>query len=838
MKETDRIPTDLSRYVIGHGPENSPLMVIGDYPTKEEVFRGKAWEGSSANLLQRLLRANDYDLNKCFKTVFIKSLSAEVSAGLGIKTKKQRMKAIDGMFVGGTYINPFKKPLIEEIKAIKPRVILAAGELALRFLTNCRDVQKFRGSVLLPSDEIKLALPEDRRLVIIPILSPRDLFADQRAIYYTKYDISKAIHYLSNPYFPPFSKYMIWVCKSASEFRAFTARGMKDAKFLTTDVETFLGYITCASFCLDGKEAVCVPLLDDEVNIDEKVQLYYLIDKLLRCGLPIINQNLKFDWTIYEKWLFRLPTAWDDTMLRSHTLYPEMPRDLGFLTSIYTDIPYYKDENQGFNPNKGNKLVFYLYNAKDSLSVHIIATEQEQELKENVIWPGFTQWDFHQNFVVPLFHIYKKIDERGLLVDEAQRQVLRTKYSTILEERQKLINEIAGEKINVDSTGRGGQAGKFIYEILGFPARYHLSEKGEKVYDTDEETIEDLALNIADSNAVKMLLYNFLACRKCKRFLKFLSLKLFDDHTLKTVYKLQGSVTGRTSTSECLERYIDENTGKEKNYGTAFQKMPKHPEELPDGTLLGEDLRTIFVPHPGKCFVEVDSKGAEARVVAVLAEDYEMLDKMERIHYITAGWLFNKPETEIKKGSHEYDIGKRGRHAGHYDMEAYRLSIMAHVPQKQAELILHRFHERSPKIRGVFHAAIQDLLDPRRGGKQRLITPFGRIRDFFDRITDKTIKEGYAHIPQSTISDNTKRALLQVNEKISRFASILVEWHDSLVGEVEISHLEEYCILLNQEMSAPIDFRKGSIPRDIQLSVPTDITVGFDNWCEMEDIKL
>ena len=818
----------------GHGPEASPLMIVGDYPTKEEQSRNEAWIGSSGNLINKLLKANDHSIEKCYRTLYIKDLTGDIQKAVGIKTKKERLRAIRGL---KEQLLPFQHWLIEEIKSIQPRVILSSGELALQFLCDVTDITKYRGSVSIPSDRIQLECSELDRLVIVPILSPREMFQDPRAIYYTRFDISKAVHFLTNPYIPPFSKYNLWIVKTAAQFIDFKERHLRNnPRFMTTDLETYLGFITCASFCFDGREAVCVPLLDEDIDEGNKVLLYREIDELLRSGIPIINQNLKYDWHSYEKWGFILKNPWDDTMLRSHTLYCEMPRDLGFLNSIYTDIPYYKDENVGFNPKKENKIVLYLYNAKDALSAWIIADEQEKELKEVEIWPGYTQWDFHQSRVVPLFKSYKRIDDRGILVDTAQRETLKIKYQAQLEVRQKLIDDVAGEHINVDSVGANGQAGKFIYYILGFPLRWHYNDDGVKIPDTDEETIEDIALNYSQSEGVKVLLYNFLACRKIKRFLKFLNLPLHSDGRLRTQYKLQGTVTGRTSTSECDDFFWNEK-GKQEKYGTAFQKMPKHPEELPDGTKLGDDLRSIFIPRDGYCLVEADSKGAEARVVAVLAENYEMLENMDRIHYITASWVYGCDEKSIKKGSHEYDIGKRARHAGHYDMEAHRLSIMAHIPKREAELILFRFHQKDHRIREIFHKAIRDLLDPRLGGKQRLVTPFGRVRDFFGRIDDKTIKEGYAHIPQSTISDNTKFALLRIEEQLS-WAEIIVEWHDSLVAEIPINRLEEYCVCVDKEMSQPIDFNRGSVKRNFQLSVPTEIQVGFENWHKMEEVKL
>src|SRR5690348_11206547 len=61
------------KLVKGHGPENAEIMIVSDYPSKEELTCGKALQGSSARLVGTYLKDNEWNLDKCFKTVFIKS---------------------------------------------------------------------------------------------------------------------------------------------------------------------------------------------------------------------------------------------------------------------------------------------------------------------------------------------------------------------------------------------------------------------------------------------------------------------------------------------------------------------------------------------------------------------------------------------------------------------------------------------------------------------------------------------------------------------------------------------------------------------------------------------
>ena len=85
---------------------------------------------------------------------------------------------------------------------------------------------------------------------------------------------------------------------------------------------------------------------------------------------------------------------------------------------------------------------------------------------------------------------------------------------------------------------------------------------------------------------------------------------------MKTFYKQDGTETGRTSTG------IMDSPIRPFNIGKAFQTVTKHGN-------VGTEIREQYIPDPGYCFIEVDSAQAEARVVALLSEDYELLEKLK-----------------------------------------------------------------------------------------------------------------------------------------------------------------------------------------------------------------
>ena len=111
-------------------------------------------------------------------------------------------------------------------------------------------------------------------------------------------------------------------------------------------------------------------------------------------------------------------------MLAASTLYCEFPKNLGFLTSIYTDLPYFKDEGRGFDLDSARKDRYYLYNAKDSLATSQIFSQQVQEVKELGV-------DFVYQSLIKVMPLYRAMEDRGIRIDEEAQAWLLAKYESL-----------------------------------------------------------------------------------------------------------------------------------------------------------------------------------------------------------------------------------------------------------------------------------------------------------------------------------------------------------------------------------------------------------------------
>ena len=289
--------------------------------------------------------------------------------------------------------------------------------------------------------------------------------------------------------------------------------------------------------------------------------------------------------------------------------------------------------------------------------------------------------------------------------------------------------------------------------------------------------------------------------------------------------------------------------------GMAFHSITKHGD-------IGADIRRMLVADPGFGLMNVDLSQAEARIVALLAEDYELLKLFDTpgfdVHAMTAQWIFGgKLESHFKiKGVEPPSrfTGKTVRHAGDYDMQKHRCMLEINsnarrghvgcshpdgvcngsyfnVSEWKAGEILRIFHTRSPKIRGVFHAEIQKIALHDRS----LRNPFGRVRRFFERPGEDLFKEMYAHIPQSTVKDHLTLAMLRVKQRIPEIRYIL-EAHDAACCLYPLGDEERYARVFTEELTKPIDFSSCTMPRG-SLVIPCEVETG-PNYKDLVKYKL
>jgi DNA polymerase I-like protein with 3'-5' exonuclease and polymerase domains len=523
-------------------------------------------------------------------------------------------------------------------------------------------------------------------------------------------------------------------------------------------------------------------------------------------GLQIAGQNWKFD---HEKLLrpcnFRIPTQpAHDTLILQHVLNPEFPKRLDFISSIYTREPYYKDEGRTYNPKTDSIDQYYYYNAKDAA----VQMECLEEMLKEADERGLRK--YYEEVRMPQHRFYMEMEQNGLPVDNQKRIALYHKYTDMELALEEKLCALADWKVNVRSPK---DVPLLLYKQLQLPTRKKADED-TLVALLGNNLARDPELRKRQGTAINAI----IDLRRIKLSKTKIAAPLDYDDRMRTGFRLAGTETGRRSTS-VLKAPVRPHP-----MGLSFHGITKHGE-------LGGDIRSMFVAPPGYEFAEFDMSQAEARIVALLADDEELLKAFDTIdvHRMTSNWIFG---IAMEKISHDQRfIGKAARHGGNYDMgkrrhmievnsNARRFGIDLRISEWRAGKNLETFHRHSPKIKGVFHEEVQACIQKDR----KLINPFGGERVFFDRWGKDLFREAYAHIPQSTVPDHLVLAGFRVKKRLP-WLQFCIEAHDSFTVLQPIGKRDEVYKVFKEELEKPIDFTQCSLSRGI-LTIPCECQVG------------
>lgn len=787
----------MANYVPGKGSSTAKLMVVGEFPWADEDDKQAPFVGKTGALVRSMLSEMGYPESNAYYTYVFK-----------YRPPNDDLKYIS---MTGHTVEEGMVQLWQEIEAIKPNCILALGDLALNKLTGHKKINAFRGSILTALNSAGTK--------VVASIHPGFIYrfgkGEYASLAWIRKDFSRAIEESVSPLLNLPARHIEIAKNSMDVYRFFEKyKGWKKA---ASDIETLKCILpTCTSFAFEPNHAISIPLLSPHTwarnswEIPEQDMLEIIKMVARKYGeIEVIGQNWKFDQEKLDCFGLRTSLHADIGMMM-HVAYPEFSKSLAFMTSVFTREPYYKDEGREFNPKKDNAEQHFRYNAKDSAVTIEIFNVLDQELEELGLR------EFFYNFVHHLHAFYRDMERAGINVDMKLRAELLKKYKAWEQDEIKKLHAIAGWPINPNSPK---QVAIFLNRDLGLPIR-----EG-----TDEDTLVALLGNHAKSDKAKDGICGILSTRRIRKAIStYITAEPDYDGRMRTSININGTETGRTSNS-ILDQPV-----RPEPIGLGFQTIPKHGDY---GTEVGEYLIPDSKDH---IFVQIDLSQAEARVVALLANDEYLLHLFatkQDVHRITASWICDKMPEKIV--GEERFLGKTARHAGAYDERKRRFMLtvntdirkfrinMEPISEWRAGQILEKFHKKSPNIRGVFHAQVREAIEKTR----ELVTPYGRKRHFFGRMDDDIFREGYAYIPQSTVGDHVKMAGLRAKKYIPDIRFI-AEKHDALIMHAPKSDAKDWAMCLKAELEKPIDFGICTLQRG-QLVIPADVEFGEN----MKDFK-
>lgn len=791
----------------GEGSSSAKLVILGSFPDYLEELKGKPFIGTNGKVLDELIKNAGFSRSECYLTHVVKFRPPG--------DKVANLKQV------GVTLDDCIKELVEEIRAISPNAILALGNSAMLASVGIKGgISKWRGSILSSNFQCK-DNDGSRFLKVIPSYQPGSFtFSAKReespivsygARSFVTLDYKRAWEEAQTKALNLPSRHLE-ICRSSDQLIRFLER-YKNHELCSVDIEVIKCIPICLSFAFTSSHAISVPLMNlSPINFTPReLELIWRLVAEVLSTKKLIGQNFKFDQEKLENVCgFRIKTVHADTSFMAHVVHCELEKKLAFLTSVYTREPFYKDDGREFNIKKDDISIYLKYNAKDAA----VTFEVYEELLK--VLQHYGQDDFFFNFMMPLHSFYMGMERTGFLVDLEKKKFLIDKYGKQVEEVQSRLDTLCRRPVNTQSP-------KQIHELfaeLGIPRR-------EKV---DEDTLCALLANTVKNEAHRLIIENIYTLRRLKKAKKSIESEPDYDKRMRCSVRITGAETGRTSNS-VLKAPV-----RPTQVGIPFQTITKHGA-------FGSDIREEFVADSGFIFISRDSSQADARIVALLSEDYELLELFDKadVHSLTASWIFNKAPELIDRETERF-IGKTTRHAGNYDMQkrrhmlnvtsdAKKFNINIRISEAEAGRQLVVFHKNSPRIKGVFHQEVQKAL---KDNGRLIINPLGRPRRFLGKWNDELFREAYAQIPQSTVGDNLKRAGMNIKKRCPD-VRFVIEAHDSFLVLAPEKDKVEIAQIMKEEMERPIDFEKCTIKRR-PLIIPSDCEMGYD-YKNMKKVK-
>lgn len=779
------------RQVLPTGPTNRPLLaLIGEAPGREEAARGIPFVGQSGFLLDQMLAAVGISRNSCY----IDNVIDFRPPGNDFSIFYTDAKKVSPT----TKLLDYYDKLRVKMHFIKPKVIVALGEEAMRALTGLHGITANRGIMVERGQRnilLSLEQQDDSVLRILSTYHPAYVMRVYNERPVVEIDLKKAYRQARHPYRPTMS---FNINPSLDDILDWFNERHSPVAF---DIETIGACTRCFGFGWSPTEAICIRIIEHgrhKWNEQEELLILqclktYLADPTIKKYI----QNAPFDCTMVgREFGFHVDGVELDTMYAFHFLYPglggasrkkEGPvvevsgrKGLKFQSTLFTDFPMYWGKDK-FETDDNNAT----YNCYDCCATFIGAEIMIKELHER------SMWKFYRQRIHPAIFAMTRVQNRGVLIDLKQREIVREHTEKALAEAQIKLRELVGFDLNPNSPK---QVKELIYEQWKLPVQ---TKPRSKAPTTDDAALQTLARKF---DKYAPVLDTILSCRRNR--------KLISNYIEATL------VNGRAHTS-----YGQAVTGRLTSSKT-WDGLGGNLQNIPRG-----GFRRLYVPDKGKILIKADLKQAEYMVFVWDAPVYELIHEYTTnpdfdVHTLNAALIFGITQSEVSK--FQRDRAKNGTYAGNYKVGPLKVARMYDMTFQDAKFVLQRYKHVRPELL-TWWTKIEDEVKTTR----KIVNLFGRERIMLGRMDDDLFRQCYSHKCQSTVADIIAQAVVELDDLD---IEILLQVHDELVVQAPEDQVDTVVAQVKSAMEVTINVPGIEQP----LVIPTEISTG-SNWFDTKD---
>ena len=428
------------------------------------------------------------------------------------------------------------------------------------------------------------------------------------------------------------------------------------------------------------------------------------------------------------------------------------------------------------------------YTADIINTIACVYPKMEEKLKE-------TEMDgLFYHVEMPLVEVLGSMEYIGMKVDKDQLNELKEKFTTIINELENEIFELAGEPFNINSPK---QLGVILFEKLGLP----VIKKTKTGYSTNAEVLEKLR----DKHEIIDKITDYRQIVKLNSTYVEGLLKIINPKTgrIHSSFNQTITTTGRISSTE------------------------PNMQNIPVKTEMGRDIRKVFVADNNCKLVDADYSQVELRVLAHMSGDENMIDAFkhgEDIHSKTASQIF---DVDIKDVTSKQRIEAKAINFGIiYGKTDFGLSQDLNIPVATAKAYIDSYFNKYPKIKEFMDEAVESATETGYATtilNRRRYIPEIKASNFIVRNQGKRFAMN-API-QGSAADIIKVAMVNVYNKLKENnmkSKLILQVHDELIVEAVDEELEMAEKIVREEM-------ENAQSMDVKLDV--DLNTG-DSWYE------
>lgn len=767
------------RFVLGEGPTDAKLMIIGEAPGSEEERAGRPFVGQSGKLLNALLKKAGVDRSEVYVTNALKcrpvlkvtpkmteacypTLLDEL-AQLGCH---KRLSEVHILVMGGTARNALfpglaKQSVTSTVSTWKERDDFSTwwGKNVL-FTWHPAYVLRNPGAVKdLSNDIMRWAKGKKGHI-------PTEVFiletVDDVLGYLNTLDSNNPVAIdLETSGFSPFADYVL--CASISQ-------GIMNMAVV------FPGHI------LDNLEIKEALVKHKWIGHNAKFDSQFLV----------VQHGIKLDFVF-------------DTMLASYCFDERRGQHgLKVLAARLFDAPDYtkglkpylkrKGESYALIVERGGRDALFTYAAQDAEYTWRLYEYFYSKLKK----AGWLERPF--GLIMDSALMYTDLEMRGVKVDLKELDNLEDRYTKVMSNiRLDLSEELGLEDFNPSSTKQVAHA---LYDVLGFEELEGRTTKAAILEELERIDEKGIVHRIREYRRVSKMRGTY--ARKLKA-----AVERDGDGRFHPRIKIHGTVTGRLSSEMIMV-------------------IPRGKAAW-EGEEYGKWIKDLFVASDGMIMFDADYSQIELRLFGWYSKDpylRKVYEDGRDLHSEVAKEIWGPDFT-----SHQRVLAKNTNFAYVYGGTEQSINTMGGISQEMVKQIVSAYNEIMPVAVAWREETFQSIkargyVESATGRRRRFpLVTRNNARDVF--------KQGVNARVQSTASEITVASAVRLH-KSGEFndlgGKVLYTVHDSVVGECPIENALDVAKLVKQTM---ID-----TPKEMGIDFP--IKVGVDlgySWGNMQSVE-